>query len=111
MDNIDKSLNTLMQQIDSIDATPHHTSSSLPTSNFFSSIGGGKSNFAKQYFFYWSLFLFLLISILIIRPSCIYRKHPTTEKITFVWSNFFVVLLTMYFSILLLYWIHTRLIL
>ncbi len=111
MDNIDKSLNTLMQQIDSMDATPHHTSA-LPTTNFFSSIsGGGQFNFAKQYFFFWSLFLFLVISILIIRPSCIFRKNPTTEKVSFIWSNFFVVLLTMYFSILLLYWIHTRLVL
>ena len=112
MDNIDKSLNTLMQQIDSMDATPHHTSA-IPTSNFFSGNGNstGFTYFAKQYFFFWSLFLFLVITILIIRPSFMYHKNPTNGKETFIWSNFFVILLTMYFSILLLYWIHSRMIL
>lgn len=112
MENIDKSLNTLMQQIDSMDATPHHTSA-MPSTNFFSMSGGsggsGFTFFAKQFFFFWSLFIFLLVSILIIRPSSIYNVNPTTGKVTFVWSNFFVVLLTMYFSIVLLYWIHSRL--
>lgn len=113
METIDKSLNTLMQQIDSMDATPH--THYAPQTNFFSSFGSGSgsgfSYFIRQYFFFWSLFVFLLLSILIIRPSCVYNKNPTTGKTTFVWSNFFIVLLTMYFLILLLYWIHSRLVL
>ena len=86
MDNIDKSLNTLMQQIDSMDATPHHTSA-IPTSNFFSGNGNstGFTYFAKQYFFFWSLFLFLVITILIIRPSFMYHKNPTNGKETLIY--------------------------
>lgn len=108
MDTIDKNLNTLIQKIDSIDGHGTHSNHQ----NILYTDGKQPSNYiiilSKKYFFFWMTFLFIVISIIILRPSSIYQKDPVNGKIKFIWSNFFVTLFTLYSFIILLYWIHIR---
>jgi len=107
MDSIDKSLNSLMQQIESIDGkhgyNPGTANGILGSS---SSLNGQFSMLCRKYFFYWSLFLFVMILILVIKPSNIYHYNPVSRQTTFSLTSFFLTVLFTYFMILSLYWIH-----
>lgn len=106
MDSIDKSLNSLMQQIESIDGK--QCQGYVPNMGVLG--GGGSSNdltmFFRTYFLYWSLLLFVIIFVLIIKPSNIYHYNPVSRQTTFSWSAFFTTVLATYVLILSLYWIH-----
>lgn len=112
MDSIDKSLNSLMQQIESIDGKQGHYQPPMGGGGgglggmMGSSTGGEFTVFCKQYFLYWSLFLFLVILILVIKPANIYHYNPISRQTTFSWSAFFVTVISTYILILSLYWIH-----
>jgi hypothetical protein len=106
MDSIDKSLNSLMQQIESIDGK--QGGSFVPSMMGGMKYGSSENMmvFFRNYFFYWSLFIFLVILILVIKPSNIYHYNPVSRQTTFSWSSFFTTVFACYFLLLSLYWIH-----
>ena len=103
MENIDNSLNSLIKQIDVIDGNngkmsfsshlSHGLSHGLSNTSFYIKI-------IRQYVFYWSLFLFLFIILLIIKPSSVYKTDKYTNKVSFSWSYYFMTLFSMYFIII-----------
>lgn len=112
MESIDKSLNTLMQQIESIDGK--HSSSAtayipgMNGGNAYTDSGDNDiSRMLRKYFLYWSLFLFVVVFILVIKPSNVYVYNPVSRQKYFSWSAFFMTVGLCYAFILSLYWIHT----
>lgn len=108
MDSIDKSLSSLMQQIESIDGKQGSVSPPNAFMNRISSFSGETDMFslAKKYFIYWSLFLFVVITVLVIKPANMYTYNPSTRQSSFSLSSFLMTVLVMYFGILTLYWVH-----
>lgn len=101
MDNIDTSLNKLMQQMESMDGKidMEHSLGS----------GNSKSEFVvlcRKYFLYWATFIFCVIFIIIIRPAAVFYQDPTTNRVRFVWSAFFMHIIIMYAFIMMIIWGH-----
>lgn len=107
MDSIDKSLNSLMQQIESIDGKQGNMGH--PGMGYSSSSSSGNMDISallRKYFFYWSLLLFVIILILVIKPSNVYHYNPVSRQTTFSMSAFMTTVIVMYIFVLSLYWIH-----
>lgn len=62
--------------------------------------------YARKYFLFWSLFIFCIVFILVIRPSSVFYLDPATNRRTFVWSSFFTCVLSLYAFVLLIVWAH-----
>lgn len=110
MDTLDKSLSTLIQQIESIDGKK-------PATMMMSGTGGGVldgssssttmvSQWLRRYFFYWTMLLFLTVVILVIRPSNVYVYNPVTRQTHFSFSAFLLTLTTTYGVTLVLHYLH-----
>lgn len=99
MDNIDTSLNKLMQQMESMDGKI----------DMDHSLSNSKTDFVmlcRKYFLYWATFIFCVVFIIIIRPSAVFYQDPITNRVCFVWSAFFMHIIIMYAFIMMIIWGH-----
>lgn len=101
MDNIDTSLNKLMQQMESMDGKM------MDVDNFQRHEKNEIVVLCRKYFLYWATFIFCVVFIIIIRPSAVFYLDPITNRIRFVWSAFFMHILIMYAFIMMIIWGHS----
>ena len=62
--------------------------------------------YARKYFMFWALFIFCIVFVIVIRPSSVFYLDPATGRRSFIWTSFFMCVLSMYAFILLIVWAH-----
>lgn len=102
MENIDKSLNDLLSQMNN-DIT-------LTSGNNHGHEKNQYITILKTYTFHIVLFVIIIVSVYYTKPSIFYEQDvdPKTKKPvkTFIWSKCFIYMLVIYISIIGAYYLH-----
>lgn len=62
-----------------------------------------KNNLFKNYGIYLIFFVWVLIIIISLQPSYLYKKNEETNKYNFLWKRFFITLIIIYSSFVIIY--------